>query len=73
MKVGCPLATKGAHKKVRAALRAGEPHTHAQSHGHSDGPWTVPLPTKGLAGFHFRGGGGSIEPSGRTPPPKGLN
>ena len=25
---------------------------------------------RGRPGFHFRGGGGSIEPSGRTPPPK---
>ena len=30
----------------------------------------------GRAGFHFRGGGGSIEPAGRIPAPrpqKGLN
>ena len=36
-------------------------------------PMAACLLLTGEAGFSFRGGGGSIEPSGRTPPQKGLN
>ena len=38
--------------------------------------WACGMGRQGKAGFHLREGGGSIEPSGRTPPQKkneGLN